>query len=69
MLKFDNTSIILTEDKTFIIQRYAYGEPSGYPAECRINAAKRERDLLIEAIEEYERREVEGVVIDFKRHG
>lgn len=71
MLKFDDFTVTLTEEKTFVLQLYAYGEPSGYPAETHINAAKRARDALSEAIEEYERREIDARanVIDFKRHG
>ena len=71
MLKFDDISVTLTTDKTYVLQLFAYGQASGYPAECRINVAKRARAALNDAIEEYERREREpnSVVVEFQRHG
>lgn len=71
MLKFDNLTVTLTRDKSFVLQLYAYGEPSGYPAETNYTTARRAFQALGDALAEYEKRENDerANVIDFKRHG
>jgi hypothetical protein len=71
MLKFDDASITLTPEKTFIIQLYVYGEQSGYPAETNYNACRRLFESLGDALAEYERRDRDerANVVEFKKHG
>ena len=71
MLKFDNLTVTLTREKSVVLQLYAYGEPSGYPAETNYATARRAFEALGDALAEYEKRESDesANVINFKRHG
>lgn len=73
MLKFDNFTVTLTADKSFVWQLFAYGEASGYPAETNYATARRAFETLGNALAEYERRELHGessvIEVEFKRHG
>jgi hypothetical protein len=71
MLTFDASAVIVTDKNEILIQLVAMGQNSGYPAYGNLNAMKRLRDQLTEAIGEVELRASGNGsnVVCIKKHG